>query len=148
MKKIIISLFLLASINAVAQDSNDSTYIKSLPLQARLVAYLTPYVHSNIYNDSLFTVFIKWRAAQRANFVTGVTTITIDSIPTVELAGMYNYVLNGWDGMSVVSVMKPELAAARAAHSYLDRLCTYYENACAQRLSQLITNGYLLQRGH
>lgn len=147
MKKILISISILISINGIAQSPNDSAYTKNIALQARLVAYLTP-LTIDPANDSLHQVFFKWRAALRANpALSGVTTISIDTIPTVELAGMYGYVLKNADGMNVSAIMKPQLTTARAANAYLDRLCTAFETLWANTLANQILVGRKLLLG-
>lgn len=147
MKKIILVIFILTSINAYSQSPNDSAYTKNIALRAQLVAYLTP-LTIDPQNDSLYSVFLKWRSFLRANPNTsGNTNITIDTIPTAELANMYGYVLKNADGMSVSSVMKPQLVTARAANAYLDRLCTAFENLWSTTLATAIQNGKKLLLG-
>lgn len=146
MKNIFLSIFLLASINAVAQDTNDSAYIKNIPLQARLVVYLVPKT-LDPSNDSLYSVFIKWRASLRANPVGGTTTVIIDTIPTVELASMYAYVLQNPDGLGMGALMKSQLASTRAAHPYLDRLCTAIDANYAAQLVNMVLIGRKLLLG-
>lgn len=141
MKKILLSICILISIRAFSQDTNDSAYIKNLPLQARLIAYLAPKTLDPT-NDSLYSVFIKWRASLRANPVTGTATVSIDTIPAVELANMYDFVLGNPDGYGAGALMKSQLNSARAAHAYLDRLCTGIENKYAAQL----TNAQLIGR--
>lgn len=145
MKKILISILLLASINAFSQSANDSAWTKNLAIQARLTAIFSPQT-TNTSNDSLIAVFIKWRQAQHQNFVTGTTTITIDSIPTVELANLYNYVMGLSGGLGFMPLLN-QLNAARTANPYLDRLCSTYDQQWSLRASQMLLDGYKLQRG-
>lgn len=146
MKKTIIAIAILISAKSFAQSPNDSAYTKNIPIQARLVGYLAS-LTTDPSNDSLHTVFLKWRASLRANPVSGTATITIDTIPTVELASLYNYVLSNADGMNAGTIMKSQLSAARTANPYLDRLCTAYEQFYTVRMALLIANGRKLLLG-
>lgn len=144
MKQIIISITLLLSINAFSQDT---TKVKNLQMPARLIAYLA----SNIFVpsiDSLFQVYIDLRPKFRIqNPPNANTLVTIDSIPTTELANLYNYTLSNSDGMGVSALMKARLVSARSANSYLDRLCTSYENFWTNKLTDLIASGQRLLLG-
>lgn len=146
MKTIIFSISFFISVSALAQSPNDSAYTKNLPLQARVIAYLVPKTLDPA-NDSLYSVFIKWRAALRGNPVTGTTTVSIDTIPTVELANMYGYVLQNADGLGVGSLMKSQLTSARAANPYLNRLCTAIETSYSDQLANMILIGRRLLLG-
>lgn len=147
MKKIIVLILISISINTFAQSPNDSAFTKNIALQARLVAYLTP-LTIDPANDSLHQVFFKWRAALRTNpNISGVTTISIDTIPTVELANMYGYVLKNADGMNVSTIMKPQLVSARSANAYFDRLCTAFETLWTTTLNNQIALGRKLLLG-
>lgn len=146
MKKILLSITIFISLNSLAQSANDSAYTKALALQARLTAIFAPYAN-NSGNDSLFTYFIKLRAAQHSNFVTGTTTITIDTIPTVELANLYNYVLGLPGGLGFTALVTTQLSAARTANPYLQKLCTDIDNAWNARAAQMLIDGYKLERG-
>jgi hypothetical protein len=77
----------------------------------------------------------------------GNTLVTIDSIPTVELANLYNYTLSNTDGMGYGSQFKTTIAIVRAANTYLDRLCTAYENFWTDRLLTIRNIGRKLLRG-
>jgi len=146
MKNTLLSLLLLLSINAFSQDTNDSAYQKNLPLQARLIVYLVP-MTLNPANDSLFSVFQKWRASLRANPVSGVTTVSIDTIPTVELANMYAFVLQNPAGLGIDALMQSQLVTPRAAHPYLNRLCTALEAQYTAQLANAILIGRKLLLG-
>ena len=117
MKKILFFLFLLASLKVAAQT--DSTKVKALQLKANLIEYLATQI-VNPGNDSLYQVYIDLRQQFRVAVPpTGQTLVTIDSIPTVELANLYNYTMANSDGMSMGNQMKNQLITARAANSYL-----------------------------
>lgn len=146
MKKVILSICILISIRAFSQDTNDSAYMKNIPIQARVVFYLTPRT-LDPSNDSLYSVFIKWRASLRANPVTGTTTVTIDTIPTVELANLYSYALSNPDGLNAGSIVKSQLVTPRASHPYLDRLCTAIEAAYSAQLTTMQNIGKKLLSG-
>lgn len=144
MKKIILAAALLVSINAISQDT---TKIKGLQLQTRLIEYLIPMCMNND-NDSLLQVYIDLRPKFRiANPPTGTTLVTIDSIPTVELANLYNYALSNSDGMLQAGIMKTQIAAARTANSYLERLCAGYEAFWIQKVFTLRDAGRRILRG-
>lgn len=146
MKTILISITLLLSINTFSQSANDSAYTKNLALQARVIVYLVPRT-LDPSNDSLYSVFIKWRSALRNNPVSGTTTVTIDTIPTVELANLYSYVLQQPDGLGVGALMKSQINSARNANPYLQRLCTAIEDAYSAQLANMILIGRKLLLG-
>ena len=143
MKKIII--LLLICNNAIAQT--DTTKVKSLQLKANLIEYLALYL-INPDNDSLYQVYIDLRLKFRiATPPTGQTLVTIDSIPTVELANLYNYTMANSDGMSMGNQMKNQIVSARAANSYLEALCAGYEAYWQSRLITLRIAGKKLLKG-
>lgn len=156
MKKIIIAILFLVSFKGVAQDT---TVIINQSLQARLIEYLTPYlreqaarnIEENTADDARplngsYAVFLKWRAKFKATQPTGTTAVVTDTIPVVILANLYNYTLTNPDGLGVSAIMKTQIAASRAANSYLNRLCTAYEDAMTALLIELRITGrrYLL----
>ncbi len=113
----------------------------------RQLEYITSQL-TNIDDDSLYQVYIDLRPKFRIkNPPTGNTLVTIDSIPTVELAALYNYCLSNSDGMGYGSQFKATIASARAKNSYLDRLCTVYELQWTERLIELRKNGRKLLTG-
>jgi len=139
-----ILILLLISSAATAQDS---TKVKNLPIMVRQLEYIASQL-INIDNDSLYQVYIDLRPKFRIkNAPTGNTLVTIDSIPTVELAALYNYCLSNSDGMGYGSQFKTTIASARTANSYLDRLCTAYELQWTERLIELRRNGRKLLTG-
>ena len=139
-----ILIFLLISSSATAQDS---TKVKNLPIMVRQLEYVTSQL-VNIDNDSLFQVFLDMRPKFKGkNPPKDSALVTIDSIPTVELANIYNYCLSNSDGIGYAAQFKKTIAAARAANSYLNRLCTEYELQWSERLLQLRLNGRRLLRG-
>lgn len=145
MKKTLLALSILFGLNAAAQT--DTTKVKALALQVRLIEYLTPVI-VNTDNDSLLQVWVNLRPTFRvANPPVGVTLVTIDSIPTVELANLYNYTLSNSDGMGVSNMMKTQISATRLANTYLDRLCTGFETMWTQKLIALRLAGRKLLRG-
>lgn len=146
MKVALISVAIILGINTYCQSPNDSAYTKNLALQARVIVYLVPRT-LDPSNDSLYSVFIKWRAALRNNPVSGTTTVTIDTIPTVELANLYSYVLQQADGLGVGALMKSQLTSARSANQYLQRLCTAIEDAYSAQLANIILIGRRLLLG-
>ena len=113
----------------------------------RQLEYITSQL-MNPDNDSLYQVYIDLRPKFRiANPPSGNTLVTIDSIPTVELANIYNYTLSNNDGLGYGSQFKTTIAAARVANSYLNRLCTDYELQWTERLLSLRLAGRKLLRG-
>lgn len=145
MKNIFIAFFLFAALKANAQT--DSTKIKSIQLQAKVIEYIIA-VCMNPENDSLYQVYIDLRPKFRIkNHPTNNTLVTIDSIPTVELANLYNYVLSNSDGLGMGNNVRNGITAARASNSYLDRLCTQYELFWSNRLDALRTSGQRILRG-
>lgn len=145
MKNIAIALLLIISIKSYSQT--DSTKVKGVQMQAKLIAYLTPNI-AQVSNDSLFQVYIDLRNKFRISSPpAGNTLVTIDSIPTVELANLYNYTLSNSDGMGVSALMKARLTTARAANTYLDRLCTAFETFWTNKLNDLITAGLKMYTG-
>ena len=144
MKKTITAILILVSFNLQAQDT---TQVKSLQLMARMIEYLIP-VCMNTDNDSLFQVYIDLRPTFRVkNPPTGNTLVTIDSIPTVELAKLYNYTLSNNDGLGYGNQMKTAIAPARATNSYLNTLCTGYEAYWSERLNSLRASGRRILKG-
>lgn len=144
MKKIISILIVFISLGSYAQDS---TKVRNLPIQTRVIEYWVP-VMTNPNNDSLHTVFLDLRAKFRVgNPPTGLTTVIIDSIPTVELANLYAYTLSNPDGMLQGGIVKAQLTAARAANSYLERLCAAHEAFWIDRVFQYRATGRKLLRG-
>lgn len=146
MKTILISITLLLSVNAFSQSPNDSAYTKNLPLRASTTFFLTPRT-IDPSNDSLFLVFIKWRASQRASQANGNTLVTIDSIPSVELANLYGYILQLPAGLDILTIVRNQLTAARAANPYLERLCKALEDQYAAQLQNMVQIGKRLQLG-
>ena len=144
MKKILFTASIFLAINTFAQDS---TKIKGLQLQAKILEYL---VVNMMYpdNDSLYQVYIDLRPKFRvANPPQNNNLVTIDSIPTVELANLYNYALSNSDGYNMGGVMRSQLSSARTANSYLDRLCTIAELFWSNRLDAIRTAGRKLLKG-
>lgn len=145
MKNITVSIFLMLSLNCFAQQ--DTAKIKGLQLQARLLEYLISQIMIP-NNDSLFQVYINLRPIFRPGSApSGNTLVTIDSIPTVELASLYWYVLSQADGLGVGPIMKAQIAATRASNSYLDRLCTQHEFYWQQTLQAIRQAGRKVLRG-
>jgi hypothetical protein len=144
MKKVLLLALVAFTLQATAQDS---TKIKNLPIMVRQLEYITSQL-MNPDNDSLYQVYIDLRPKFRiANPPSGNTLVTIDSIPTVELANIYNYTLSNNDGLGYGSQFKTTIAAARVANSYLNRLCTDYELQWTERLLSLRLAGRKLLRG-
>ena len=145
MKKIIIAILFLIAFTANAQT--DTTKIKALQLKANLIEYLATQI-VNPGNDSLYQVYIDLRPQFRVvTPPTGQTLVTIDSIPTVELANLYNYTMANSDGMSMGNQMKTQIVSARAANSYLETLCAGYEAYWQSRLIALRIAGKKLLKG-
>ena len=145
MKKLSSILLIIISLNVQAQDS---TKIFGLPLQARLIEYLAPSM-SNIDNDSLYTTFLDLRTKFRAAAlpILGTTTFIIDSIPTVELANLYNYTLSNSDGMGVSNMMRANILPTRTANSFLNTLCSNFETIWQNKMIALRKSGRRLLLG-
>lgn len=144
MKKVILIALMLISVKAFSQDT---THVRNLSLQTRVIEYITPMM-TDLGNDSLHTAFLNLRAKFRVqNPPTGTTTVVIDSIGTADLATLYNYTLSNSDGMSASAIMKSQLTSARAANTYLDSLCTGYETFWMNRLIALRISGRKLLTG-
>ena len=145
MKKIITAILFLVAFKSNAQV--DTTKVKALQLKANLIEYMAvQFMNSD--NDSLYQVYIDLRPKFRiAVPPTGQTLVTIDSIPTVELANLYNYTMSNSDGMGMSNQMKNQIASARVANSYLETLCAGYEAYWLSRLITLRTAGRRLLKG-
>ena len=145
MKKLITVIIFLTAFKSHAQI--DTTKVKALQLKANLIEYLAvQFMNSD--NDSLYQVYIDLRPKFRIlNPPTGQTLVTIDSIPTVELANLYNYSMSNSDGMGMSNQMKTQIASARTANSYLETLCAGYETYWLNRLITLRTAGRRLLKG-
>jgi hypothetical protein len=143
MKSVLFALALMVSISATAQDS---TKVKNLPIMVRQLEYIASQL-VNIENDSLFQVFLDMRPKFAGkNPPKDSALVIIDSIPTFELANIYNYCLSNSDGMGYAGQFKKTIADARAANSYLNRLCTDYELFWNERARQIrIANRKLLR---
>ena len=145
MKKILVFVILFASLKSTAQT--DSTKIYNLQIMTRQLEYVIGQC-LNPNKDSIHQVYIDMRKNFRiANPPSGATLVTIDSIPTVELAILYNYTLSNPDGIGYRTQFKATIAAARAANTYLDRLCTFFENYWANKLSDIRIAGRKILRG-
>jgi hypothetical protein len=72
---------------------------------------------------------------------------TAQDTATVRNLPIYNYCLSNSDGMGYGSQFKATIASARAANSYLNRLCLAYELQWTERLIQLRLNGRKLLTG-
>ena len=145
MKRIFIAILFLIAFKSNAQT--DTTKVKALQLKANLIEYLVTQI-VNPDNDSLYQVYIDLRSKFRVvTPPTGQTLVTIDSIPTVELANLYNYTLSNSDGMSMGNQMKNQLISARSANSYLETLCAGYEAYWLSRLITLRIAGKKLLKG-
>ena len=129
MKTLTIILLLFAG----TVSAQDSTKVLNVSLQVRVIEFLTPQVRYP-ENDEGFNVFLKWRTSVRASRVTGNTVIVTDTIPTVLLAGFYKSALASPEGMGTAALIKTQIAAKRAANSYLNALCTEYEQEYAAML--------------
>lgn len=144
MKKAFSILIIFISARSFAQDT---TKVKGLQLQARLIEYLAPII-MNPDNDSLYQVYIDLRPKFRiANPPTGTTLVTIDSIPTLDLAALYNYALSNSDGLSQGNTFKIQLTSVRAANAYLERLCNDHELYWTDKLADLRKAGRKLLKG-
>lgn len=146
MKPIMFTSLLFLSIQLFAQSANDSAYTKNLALRSTTISLLTPKT-LDPSNDSLFLVFVKWRTSLRANPVSGNTTVTIDTIPTVELANMYEYVMQLPSGLGIVNIVANQLTAARTANPYLNRLCQAIDDKYAAQLATMLAVGRRLLLG-
>jgi len=129
MKKIILSTIILFSLSVKSQDT---TKIVNLSLQARTIEFLVPMVNQSD-EDSLFTVFLKWRTSFRQNTPTGTTLVTTDTLPTLLVVGFYDKLLSNPEGYSGILPFKNQIAPFRTANSYFDRLCTALETGYIQR---------------
>lgn len=145
MKKLVFAVLFLVSLTATAQT--DSTKVKGLQLPARLVYFLLPQIMQPT-NDSLFQVAIDLRPKLRIPTPpTGATLVTLDSIPTVELANLYNYALNTPSYSSIGTLMQNQIANARASNTYLDALCFAYENFYSSKMKDQIQLGKKMVTG-
>lgn len=145
MKTIIITSLFFLSLQSFAQSPNDSAYTKNLSLKVNTILLFIPRT-IDPSNDSLFTVFQKWRTSLRSTpNITGISSIVIDTIPTVELANLYAYTQQLPTGLNIGNTVQNQLTAARLANPYLDRLCTAIEaNYSAQGSSMLLISRKLL----
>lgn len=144
-KKLLAIILLL--IVTITVKSQDTTKVKSLQLQNRIIEYLIPQIMQP-NNDSLFQVYVDLRPKYRiASPPTGTTLVTIDSIPTTELANLYNYALSQPDGMGASLLLKAQIATARAGNTYLDRLCTALETVWSNQLINMRIAGRKILRG-
>lgn len=144
MKKLTTVALLFISVQSFAQDT---ATVRNLPIQARLAKYLAPRM-ANIEIDSLYTPFLNLRAKFRVpNPPTGTTNVTIDSIPTVELANLYRYTMSNSEGMGAGLLMRTQISTARAGNPYLNRLCTAVEAEPLQRFADIIAAGGKLLMG-
>jgi hypothetical protein len=145
MKKVFFIAALLISSVAFAQDT---TKVKGLQMMTRIIEYIAPQLTLSMDNDSLYQVYIDLRPKFRiSNPPSGNTLVTIDSIPTIELANIYNYTLSNNDGLGYGSQFKSTIATVRAANPYLDRLCTGYEVFWTNRLLAIRDIGRRMLRG-
>lgn len=145
MKKILIVILFFVAFKSNAQT--DSTKIYNLPIMARQLEYVIGQC-MNPNNDSLHQVYIDMRKNFRvANPPSGVTLVTIDSIPTYELAILYNYTLSNPDGIGYGNQFKNTIASARTTNTYLDRLCLFFESYWTNRLIELRVSGRKILKG-
>ena len=144
MRKLFFGFALLLSVSTQAQDS---TKVKGLQLHARLIYYLLPAIMQPA-NDSLYQVSIDLRPKLRVAVPpTGATLVTIDSIPTVELANLYNYTLGSPSYSKMGSSMQTQIASARTANTYLDALCLAFENFYSNLTQSQIQSGKRMATG-
>ncbi len=143
MKNIIIVLLCMRAFTVFAQDS---TKVVNVSLQARIIEYFAN-VMKDPANDDRFTVFLKWRTALRSTKATGTAAVLTDTIPTVVLADMYDIALASEEGFGVAALLKTQIAAKRAANSYLNRLCTNIEDAYTAILTRRRLDGRKLLLG-
>lgn len=144
MKNLVFGLLILLSVGVKAQDS---TKVKGLQLPARLIYFLHPAIMQP-GNDSLFQVALDLRPKLRiATPPTGATLVTIDSIPTVELANLYNYALNSFSYTKMATTMQSQLASVRLTNSFLDSLCTTFENFYDAKVKEQIQLGKKMATG-
>ena len=145
MKTLILFFLLSSSFFSFAQS--DSMKIKSLQLTARVIETITPLL-MNPNNDSLYQVYEDLRPKfRKQNQPTGSTLVSIDSIPTTELANIYSILLQNPEGLSLGSQFKNQIATTRAANSFLDFLCTNIENAWTDRILLSRAQGRKLLKG-
>lgn len=143
MRHLLTLLLITTALNVSAQDT---LHVRNLPMQARTIEYLTPYM-ANITNDSLYTTFLDLRTKFRATRPQGNTTVVLDSIPAFELAALYNYTLSSPEGMGISNQMKNQLTTARAANVYLNRLCNEAEAFWTDRFRLMRLQGRKLLLG-
>ena len=145
MKKILVVILFFVAFKSNAQT--DSTKVYGLQIMARQLEYVIGQC-LNPNNDSLYQVYIDMRQKFRISFPpTGATLVTIDSIPTYELAILYNYTLSNPDGIGYGNQFKTTIASARTSNTYLDRLCTFFESYWTSRLIELRTSGKKILKG-
>lgn len=144
MKKLFSILLISISFCAAAQDT---LKVKNLQLQAKTLELVAPSL-MNAANDSLFQVYIDLRPKFRGNNPpTGTTLVTVDSIPTLELAAIYYRALASPESLNLGGQLKAQLTTARSTNTFLNKLLTDIEAEWTDRVTQARLSGRKILRG-
>lgn len=137
MKKILIIIFFGCSV-ASAQD----TTIATLSTKARLVQTFAPFVKQG--EDTAYgNLIIRWiKKFDVANPPSGTQLVIVDSVAVTVIAECYRRAFGFPQGAaSVGSDFAGDIAAIRAANSYLDRLCDAIDVAYGNVVANARTKG-------
>lgn len=142
MKKILIALSILVSVNSFSQE------IVTLSIKARLVQTLAPFVRGN--DDTAFiNLYDRWKKKYEvANPPNNTTQVSVDSVSIRVIAACYSKVCSWPQGASSVGDdFKADVAALRAGNATLDGLLDAIDQAFSAELAEQRLKGRRLLTG-
>lgn len=124
MKKLLTIILIICCSFGFAPVFSQDTTIATLSIKARLVQNLTPFVKQG-YDTTYINLLNRWiKKYDVANPPSGTTLVSVDSIAVTVIADCYRKVKSYPQGAAAVGDdFEADIAAIRAANSYLDRLC-------------------------
>lgn len=125
MKYLIILILLIPLSENIYAQSGDSL-VTNLQLKAGTIRTIAP-VAKNIDARYSMKAFVKWYNQIKSSNPSDNANVTVDSIPSVMIAAIYDIVLFDVKYEDVLSDISGALTSKRATNSLLDVLCTASE---------------------
>lgn len=135
MKKIILFFLLIPSLSK-AQDST----VSNLQLRSRTIKLLASFALET-KDTSMLKTFVAWNVEYKSGNPADNANVTIATARTVDVASMYEYLLNLPSGLNEVEDFcgdfKTSIQSLRNTNELLDELCLSIEAAFDSRLNTL-----------
>ncbi len=96
---------------------------------------------------TFFDAYLKWFTHFKANIPNDNANVTIDTIPTIMVAALYDIALFDVRYSTIVADLQTSLISKRSSDSELDTLCTASEAKLAQMIADNILEGNKILTG-